>query len=185
MIDDIYLETQEKMEKAINATKATLARIRTGKASPTLLDTVRVNYYGSATPLNQVATINIPEPRLIVIQPWEKKLISDIEKAILKADLGLNPANDGTIIRIPIPPLSEERRKELVKVAGKNAEEMKVAIRNIRRDGIDALKKAEKESKISEDDMRRGQNNIEELTKDFIQQVDDLLEKKEKDIMEI
>ena len=185
MIDDIFLETQDKMEKAVSATKAILAKIRTGKANPALLDSVRVSYYGTPTPLNQVATVNIPEPRLIVIQPWEKKLISDVEKAILKADLGFNPTNDGTIIRIPIPPLSEERRKELVKLAGKNAEEMKVAIRNIRREGIDDLKKAQKDSQISEDDMRRGQNNIEELTKEFIKKIDELLVQKEKDIMEI
>lgn len=185
MVDEIYRLTQDKMEKAIGVTKANLAKIRTGKASPNLLDSVRVNYYGSATPLSQVATINVPEPRLIVIQPWEKKLISDIEKAIQKADLGFNPTNDGTIIRIPIPPLSEERRKELVKVANKNAEEMRVAVRNIRREGNDDLKKAQKDSKITEDDLRRGQKNIEDLTKKYIQKIDDLLAQKEKDIMAV
>jgi len=185
MIEDLYLETEEKMEKTIEATKSALDRIRTGKASPNILDSVRVNYYGSTVPLNQVANISVPEIRLIVIQPWEKKLVTEIEKAILKADLGLNPVNDGTIIRIPIPPLSEERRKELARLASKIAEEKKVAIRNIRRDANEILKKAEKDHTISQDDMHRGQENIQKLTDDYTKMVDDLLEKKEKEIMEI
>lgn len=185
MIEENYLETEDKMEKTISATKEALAKIRTGKASPSILDSVRVSYYGSVVPLSQVATISVPEVRLIVIQPWEKKFAPDIEKAILKADLGLNPSSDGTIIRIPIPSLSEERRKELVKVAGKVAEEKKVAIRNIRREANDSLKKAEKDSKISEDDMHRGQENIQKLTDDYIQKIDELYSKKEKEIMEI
>jgi ribosome recycling factor len=185
MIDDLYLETEEKMEKTVATTKSSLDRIRTGKASPNILDSVRVNYYGSTVPLNQVANISVPEIRLIVIQPWEKKLVTEIEKAILKADLGLNPVNDGTIIRIPIPPLSEERRKELVRLASKIAEEKKVAIRNIRRDANEILKKAEKDHTISKDDMHRGQENIQKLTGDYTKMVDELLEKKEKEIMEI
>lgn len=184
MIDEIYLEVEDKMEKTINAAKTALQKIRTGKASPNVLDSVRVTYYGQIVPLNQVATINIPEIRLIVIQPWEKSIIGDIEKAILKADLGLNPINDGTLIRIPIPSLSEERRKELVKLASKISEEKKVAVRNIRREANDSMKKAEKDHKISEDDQRRGQENIQELTNDYIKKIDALFVQKEKDILE-
>lgn len=182
---EIYQDYEDKMEKTLAATKAELARIRTGKASPTLLDTVRVNYYGSTVPLKQVASVNIPEPRLIVIQPWDKKLLAEVEKAILKADLGLNPNNDGTLIRIPIPPLSEERRKELVKFARKIGEQKKVAIRNLRRDGNEELKQQEKEHVISEDEMHRGQEKIQKLTDDHIKKIDDLLEKKELEIMEV
>jgi len=185
MIDDTYLESEEKMEKTLKNTRQQFAMIRTGKASPNILDSVRVNYYGSIVPLKQVASISIPEVRLIVIQPWEKNLISDIEKAILKADLGLNPINDGNVIRLPIPPLTEERRKDLVKLTKKIGEEGKVALRNIRRDANDLMKKAEKEHKISEDELHRGQDNIQELTDDFIKKIDELLQQKEKDIMEI
>jgi len=185
MLEEIYLQSEEKMEKTLAATETTFAQIRTGKASPRLLDSIRIDYYGSVTPLNQVANISVPEPRLIVIQPWDKKMVGDIEKAIQKSDLGLNPSNDGTIIRIPIPPLSEERRKELVKYAGKVAEERKVAIRNIRREANDALKKGEKDSKISKDDHHRGQGNIQKLTDDYIKKIDTLLAKKEKEIMEV
>ncbi|MCI0513466.1 ribosome recycling factor [candidate division KSB1 bacterium] len=184
-MEEIYQDYVDKMEKTLAATKAELARIRTGKASPTLLDTVRVNYYGSTVPLKQVASVNIPEPRLIVIQPWDKKLLAEVEKAILKADLGLNPSNDGTLIRIPIPPLSEERRKELVKFARKVGEQKKVAIRNLRRDGNEELKQQEKEHIISEDEMHRGQEKIQKLTDDHIKKIDDLLEKKELEIMEV
>lgn len=185
MIDEIYLESEEKMEKTLEATRQQIAKIRTGKASPSILDSVRVNYYGSIVPLKQVAGINVPEVRLIVIQPWEKNLISDIEKAILKADLGLNPINDGNVIRLPIPPLTEERRRELVKFSKKIGEEGKIALRNIRRDANDMMKKAEKEHKVSEDDLHRGQENIQELTHDFIKKIDEILQKKEKEIMEV
>jgi ribosome recycling factor len=184
MIDEIYDSYQDKMEKTLVATKSELARIRTGKASPNLLDTVRVNYYGSTVPLKQVASVNIPEVRLIVIQPWEKNLVAEIEKAILKADLGLNPMNDGTLIRIPIPPLSEERRKELVKVAHKNCEQKRVAVRNLRRDANEDLKEAEKEHLITEDEMHRAQKKVQDLTDDYIKKIDEVLEKKEKEILE-
>ena len=185
MIDDIYLESDEKMEKTLKSIRLQLAKIRTGKASPAMLDSVRVNYYGASTPLKQIASISVPEVRLIVIQPWEKNIIADVEKAILTADLGLNPINDGNVIRLPIPPLTEERRKELVKLTKRIGEEGKVTLRNIRRDANEAMKKAEKKHDISEDDLRRGQGNIQELTDDFIKKVDELLLKKEKEVMEI
>jgi len=185
MIDDIYSTYEEKMETTVESTLMEFGRVRTGKATPGLLDTVRVNYYGSTVPLKQVASINIPEVRLIVIQPWEKKLITEIEKAILKADLGLNPVNDGILIRIPIPPLSEERRKELVKLARKICEQKKVTIRNLRRDANEEMKKEEKKHIISEDDLRRGQANVQELTDQYIKKIDALLKKKEEEIMEI
>lgn len=185
MIDGIYTSVEDKMEKALESAKLELGHIRTGKASPSLLDSVRVNYYGQTVPLTQVATINVPEVRLIVIQPWEAKIIGDIEKAILKADLGLNPVNDGRIIRLPIPSLTEERRREMVKVASKVSEQKKVAVRNIRRDANEEIKKAQKNGDISEDDARRGQTNIQELTDGYIKRVDALTKKKEAEIMEI
>jgi len=185
MIDDTYLDSEDKMEKTLESTRQQLSKIRTGKASPAILDAVRVDYYGTQTPLKQIASINVPEVRLIVVQPWEKNLLSAIEKAIQKADLGLNPINDGNIIRLPIPPLTEERRKDLVKVAKKISEEGRVAMRNIRRDANDLLKSAEKDHTISEDDLRRGQANIQELTDDYIEKLDQMLEKKEAEIMEI
>lgn len=185
MIDNIFDQTESKMKKAIESFRNELNKIRTGKASATILDGIKVNYYGSVVPLNQAASISVPEVRLITIQPWDKSMISEIEKTILKSDLGFTPISDGHIIRLPIPPLTEERRLELVKQTKRLGEEIKVSIRNARRDGNDSLKKSEKDGTVSEDDARRGQGNIQELTDDFTKQVDELLKNKEKEIMEI
>ncbi|NOZ61401.1 MAG: ribosome recycling factor [Calditrichaeota bacterium] len=185
MIDDIFKQAEAKMQKAISSFQNDLNKIRTGKASATILDSIRVNYYGSVVPLNQAASVSVPEPRLITIQPWDKSMISEIEKAILKSDLGLTPVNDGHIIRLPIPALTEERRLELVKQTKRMGEEIKVSVRNARREANDALKKAEKSSDISEDDSHRGQENVQKLTDEFVKKVDDILKAKEKEIMEI
>ncbi len=178
-------KANEKMNQAVEIFKKDLASFRTGRASLSIFDNIKVEYYGSLLPLNQVATLGIPEPRTITIQPWEQKMINEIEKAIMKSDLGLTPINDGKIIRINIPPLTEERRKQLVKVVKKRAEEARVVIRNIRRDIIEEIKKAEKDKKLSEDDSRRLQEEIQKITNSFIEKVDQILEQKEKEIMEV
>lgn len=178
-------KANERMSQAVEIFKKDLATFRTGRASLGILDNIKVEYYGSMVPLNQVATLGIPEPRTITIQPWEQRMLSEIERVILKSDLGLNPINDGKIIKIVIPPLTEERRKQLVKVVRKRAEEARVAIRNIRRDIIEEIKKAEKEKKFSEDDSRRLQEEIQKITNSFIEKVDQALEQKEKEIMEV
>jgi len=185
MINKIHSQAQEKMTKAIENLGYELNKIRTGKASPSILDGVKVNYYGSIVPLKQAASISVPEMRLITVQPWDKSMISEIEKAILKSDIGLNPVSDGNIIRLPIPALTEERRLELVKQTKRLGEEIKVSIRNSRREANDQLKKAEKDGDISEDDLYRAQEKIQDLTNDFIKKVDDILKAKEKEIMEI
>lgn len=185
MIDSVLSETEERMKSVIASAQAEFAGIRTGRANPSLLERVQVDYYGTPTPLNQMATINVPEPRLFVIQPWDKSAIKEIEKAILESELGLTPTNDGNVIRIQIPPLTEERRKDLVRLVRKEAEERRVAIRNIRRQANDDLKNLEKEGHISEDDVRRGQAKVQEITDRFIKQIDQLLEAKEKEIMEV
>ncbi len=185
MIDRVYAETEHKMQKAIEVLKKELAAIRTGRASPALLEQIRVDYYGVPTPVTQVATINVPEPRLLVIQPWDKGMVSVIEKAIMRSDLGLNPSSDGTVIRLAIPPLTEERRRELVRLVHKEAEQAKVAIRNIRRDAVDELKKLEKSGAISEDDLRRAQERIEKLTHNYVAQVDQLAKAKENEVLEV
>jgi ribosome recycling factor len=181
----IYADTEENMGKALEAMRKEFASIRTGKATPSLLDGIKVDYYGTMTPLSQVANISAPDGRLLVIQPWEKKLIPEIVKAIQKSDLGLNPQSDPNVVRLPIPPLTEERRKDLVKVAKKVAEEGKVAIRNVRRDSNDAFKKAEKDKEISEDESRKGQDRVQEITDDHIEKIEEMLKKKEQEIMEI
>ena len=181
----IYTETEERMKKAIDSIKKEFAVIRTGKASTAILDGIKVDYYGNPTPLSQVANIAAPDPRLLVIQPWEKKMIPEIVKAIQKSDLGLNPQNDANVIRLPIPPLNEERRKELVKLVKKGSEDGKVELRNIRRDSNEALKKAEKSKTISEDDSRKGLEHVQKITEDYIAKIEELMEKKEKEIMEI
>jgi ribosome recycling factor len=176
---------KEKMEKAIQAFSRELATVRAGRANPSLLDKVTVDYYGAPTPVNQLASINVPEARMLVITPYDKTALGDIEKAILKSDLGLNPSNDGSIIRIAIPALTEERRKELVKLTKKYAEEAKVAVRNIRRDGNDDLKKLEKNGEITEDELRGYTEDVQKLTDDFITKVDSVSKDKEKEIMEV
>jgi len=173
------------MTGAIEALKKEFASIRTGRASLALLDGIVVNYYGASTPLQQLASMNIPESRLIAIQPWDPKIIPDIEKAIMKSDLGITPVNDGRMIRIQIPLLTEERRKQLVKIVKKKAEETKVAIRNVRRDSIEEIKKLEKEKHLSEDDVKRAQDEIQKITDSFITKVDEVLTHKEKEIMEV
>ena len=185
MVEEIFEDLNERMGKSIETLKREYSRLRTGRASVSLLDGIRVSYYDTPTPLNQMASLAVPEPRLIVIQPWDKTAIGDIEKAILKSELGLTPMNDGKVIRIAIPPLTEERRKELVKVARKMAEDNKVAIRNIRRDANDMLKDLKTEKEITEDDLYRTQDEVQKITDDFISQVDELCTVKEKEILEI
>lgn len=185
MLNDAYKDIKNKMEGAITALKREFGTLRAGRASLAVLDTITVDYYGVPTPLSQVASLAVPESRLIVIQPWESKILPDIEKAIMKSDLGLMPTNDGKLIRLAFPPLTEERRKELVKVAKRVAEEAKVAIRNIRRDGNDFIKELEKEKEISEDDLKRGQEEVQKITDSYIAKVDDTLTHKEKEIMEV
>ncbi|MFT9597124.1 ribosome recycling factor [Mesobacillus sp.] len=176
---------KERMTKAIQAYTRELASIRAGRASASLLDRVQVDYYGAPTPVNQLAGISVPEARLLVIQPYDKTILGEIEKAILKSDLGLNPSNDGSIIRIAIPQLTEERRKELAKQVKKEAEEAKIAIRNIRRDGNEDLKKLEKNGEITEDDLRGYSDDIQKLTDEHIAKIDQITKDKEKEIMEV
>ena len=185
MVDEIFEDLQERMGKSIEALKREYSRLRTGRASISLLDGIRVSYYDTPTPLNQMASLAVPEPRLIVIQPWDKTAIGEIEKAILKSELGLTPMNDGKVIRIAIPPLTEERRKELVKVARKMAEDNKVAIRNIRRDANEMLKDLKNEKEITEDDLYRSQDEVQKITDQFVSDVDELCGVKEEEILEI
>lgn len=175
----------EKMEHAIEHLKRELAGLRTGRASVALMDGIRVDYYGNPTPLKQVANIAIPESRLITIQPYEIKMIREIEKAIQTSDLGLTPSNDGKLIRVPLPPLTEERRKELIKVCKKHGEEVKVQVRGYRRDGNDELKKLQKEAKLTEDELRKSEAEIQKLTDQYVQKIDDVLKKKESEILEV
>ncbi len=183
MSDTIVVHV-ERMKKSIQSLKDDLNTIRTGRASASLFDRVRVDYYGDKSPLSQVATISIPEARLVVIQPWDKGLIGEIEKALQKSELGLNPSNDGKVIRIAIPPLTEERRRELVKQAKAQAEQSRVAIRNIRRDGNDELKKLEKDGQLTEDGLKTAEDELQKETDKFIQEINKILEDKEKEIME-
>jgi ribosome recycling factor len=174
----------ERMKKSIASLRDELNTIRTGRASASLFDKIRVDYYGDKSPLSQVATISIPEARLVVIQPWDKGLIGEIEKAIQKSELSLNPSNDGKVIRIAIPPLTEERRKELVKQAKSHAEQSRVAIRNIRRDGNDDLKKLQKDGLLTEDGLKTAEDELQKSTDRFIQDINKILDEKEKEIME-
>ncbi len=185
MMDDFKKKATDRMNGTINALKKELASIRTGRASLALMDGIAVDYYGTMTPLSQVATLGIPDSRQIAIQPWEQKIIPAIEKAILKSDLGLTPMNDGRIIRINIPALTEERRKQLVKVVRKKAEETRIIVRNIRRDINEELKKEEKEKRIGEDDLRKFQAEIQKITDSFISKVEEVIIQKEKEIMEV
>ncbi|BAM47600.1 MAG: ribosome recycling factor [Amphibacillus sp.] len=185
MSEAIIKEIQQRMDQAIQSFKRSLATVRAGRANPAILNHVMVDYYGAPTPLNQLATITAPEARLIVVTPFDKSSIGEVEKAIQKADLGLAPSSDGNIVRIVIPALTEERRKELVKVVGKFAEESKVQVRNIRRDANDQLKKNEKDGEITEDELRHYQNEVQAETDKFIKQIDSLVEEKEAEIMEV
>ena len=185
MGNEIIAQTTEKMGAAVEAFKRELAKIRTGRASRSLLDGIRVDAYGSPLPLDQVGTLTVPESNLIVIKPWDPQMLAPIEKAILASDLGLTPASDGNVIRLTIPPLTEERRKTLVKQVHKIAEEFKVAIRNVRRETNDVLKKQKKDKQISEDDMYRLQDQVQEKTDEFIKEVEAITKTKEKEVMEV
>jgi ribosome recycling factor len=185
MIDDIKTDATTRMGKSVDALVHELAKVRTGRAHPSLLDHIRVDYYGSEVPLSQVANINTEDARTLTVTPWEKTMVAVVEKAIMTSDLGLNPMSAGTVIRVPMPPLTEERRKDLIRVVRHEAEGARVAIRNIRRDANHELKELVKEKVISEDDERRGQEIIQNLTDQHIKKVDEVLGEKEKDLMEI
>lgn len=185
MLDEIYRDTEDRMNKAIIALKNDFNTIRTGRANPALLDRLTVDYYGVPTPIKQMANVSAPEPRLLVIQPWDKSVLGEVERAILKSDLGITPNNDGTLIRLAIPALTQERRTELVKLAKKKAEDARVAVRNIRRDANELIKELGKGGDISEDDERRAQENIQKMTDQHVAKVDEVLAKKEEDIMEV
>ncbi|ADC48075.1 MULTISPECIES: ribosome recycling factor [Alkalihalophilus] len=185
MSAEIMQDAKERMTKAIESLNRELAKLRAGRANPAILDRVTVEYYGAETPLNQLATITVPEARLLMIQPFDKTSMNDIERAIQKADLGLTPSNDGTVIRIAIPPLTEERRRELVKLVKKSAEEGKVAVRNVRRDANDDLKKLQKDGEMTEDELRRYTDDVQKLTDKHISDIDAVADKKEKEIMEV
>lgn len=182
---EIHKHFEEKMKKSVGVLKEELHSLRAGRANPALLDRITVNYYGSETPLKQIANVSAPEPRLLVIQPYDANSIGDIEKSIIQSDLGINPSNDGKIIRLAIPMLTEERRKELQKIVKKNGEEIKVAIRNERRDANDKLKKMEKEKELTEDDLKRAEDEVQKLTDKYIKIVDELISKKEEEILEV
>jgi len=185
MAKQVLTATKEKMDKAVQAFTRELASVRAGRANPGLLEKITVDYYGMPTPINQLAGIQVPEARLLVIQPYDKSILKDIEKAILASDLGLTPSNDGSVIRITIPPLTEERRRELVKVVKKYSEDAKVAVRNIRRDANDELKKLEKNGEITEDELRGYTDDVQKLTDDHIAKIDAITKDKEKEIMEV
>src|SRR5215813_14986700 len=185
MIDDLFRETEHKMERSLATLRKDLARIRTGRASLALLEGVTVDAYGTPTPLNQLATLAVPESRLITIQPWDKSQIGPIEKSIQRSELGLTPINDGKLIRLTIPPLTAERRKDLVKQVQKIGEEAKIALRNVRREGNDALKEREKAKQISEDDWHRSQEQMQKMTDRYITNVDEILSTKEHEILEV
>ena len=185
MIDDIMKSQEEKMKKTLEGLKKDYGSLRAGRAAPSLLDKVMVDYYGTPTPVNQMASVTVPEARMIMIKPYDKGTLKDIEKAIQKSDLGLTPNSDGTTIRLAIPQLTQERRKELVKVVNKKAEDAKVAMRNIRRDGNEAIKKAEKNKEITEDDRKEGQEKVQKLLDKYIKLVDSTRTSKEKEVMEV
>ena len=185
MIDDLLDELRQRMKKSIDALQDDLLSIRTGRASPALVEKLPVEYYGSMMPLNQMASIAVPEPRLLVIRPWDTAALSSIERAILKSDLGLTPMNDGKLIRLSIPRLTEERRRELVKVVARRVEEARVAVRNLRRDALQDMKEFEKEKMISEDQFFQGKDRVQELTDKLIEQIDEIGKRKEAEVMEI
>ncbi len=185
MVNEIINDMKRDMVKSVESMRQSLMKVRTGRASIGILDGIMVDYYGSPTPLNQLATLAVPEPRLITIQPWDKGALVSIEKAILKSELGLTPNNDGKVIRVPIPPLNEERRRDLVKMVKKTAEDFRIEIRNHRRDANAMLKDLEKEKEINKDDLKSSQDKVQDLTDGYIKQIDDVLAAKEKEIMEV
>ncbi|MGI6412266.1 MAG: ribosome recycling factor [Syntrophomonadaceae bacterium] len=185
MIKDVLNDAETRMKKTVEYLAKDLAALRAGRANPAMVEKIMVDYYGSATPISQLANITVPEARLLVIQPWDKSIIPDIEKSILKSDLGINPSNDGNVIRLVIPQLTEERRRDLVKVVKKRAEEAKVAVRNIRREANEMIKASEKEKLIAEDESKKGIDDIQRITDKFIKELDTILQAKEKEIMEV
>jgi ribosome recycling factor len=185
MISDITNDTDEGMKKAVESFKRDLQKIRTGRANTSMLDSVKVDYYGTPTPVNQVATVQVVDARLITVKPWEKNMIAVIDKAIRASDLGINPVADSELVRVPIPPLTQERRKELAKVVNKQTEEARVAVRSARRDAMDMVKDAEKDKQITEDQRKDGEKRIQDLTDKYIAMVDDIAKSKEKEIMEL
>ena len=185
MIDDTLRDAEHRMQSAVSALDRDLDTVRTGRARPALVETLKVEYYGTPTPLNQLATINAPEPRLITIQPWDKTQLGTIEKAIQKSDIGLNPTNDGNIIRLVVPPLTEDRRKELVKVVHKKAEDGRVAVRNVRRDSLEVLRKLQHDKEVSDDDERRAQERLQKLTDKFVAEIDRHGYTKEQELLEV
>lgn len=185
MIDETMKDAEHRMQSAVGALDRELDAVRTGRARPALVESLKVEYYGTPTPLNQLATINAPEPRLITIQPWDKTQLGTIEKAIQKSDLGVNPTNDGNIIRIVIPPLTEDRRKELVKIVHKKVEEARVSVRNVRRDSLEHLRKAQHDKEITDDDERRAQERLQKVTDRFVAEVERHGQEKEKELLEV
>jgi ribosome recycling factor len=185
MIQEVLTDADSRMSKALDALRRDLATVRTGRAHPSLLDRVQVEYYGTTSPLNQLAGVSVPEPRMLVIQPWDQGSIPAIEKAIMKSDIGITPSSDGKIIRLAIPPLTEERRKQLVKMVHSHVEESKVSIRNIRRDAVSSIKELMSEKMISENDERRGETQVDELTKKFADEADRIGKAKEHEVMEV
>jgi len=185
MINKVLKEAEEKMKKSVEVVRQEFAKIRTGKATTALLDGIKAEYYGSVLPLNQLANVSVLDVHTLVVQPWDKSALQSIEKAIQSSELGLNPINDGNVLRIPIPPLTEERRKDLVKLCKKFAEDGRIAVRNVRRDAIEHLRKIEKEEHFSEDERKRAENEVQKLTDKYIKLIDELLEHKEKEIMEV
>jgi len=183
-IAEVLQQARQHMAKSVEHLQQQLARLRTGRATPALIEHIRVDYYGVPTPISQVGNISVPEPRMLVIQPWDRSLLGAIEKAILQSDLGVTPSNDGSVIRIVMPPLSEERRRELVKVCRKYAEEARVAIRNLRREYMEKLRQIEKEEHLSEDERRRGEQELQKITDSFTEEIERILERKEREILE-
>jgi ribosome recycling factor len=185
MLKETYRDTESRMNKTIEALTRELTGIRTGKATTNILDGIKVDYYGTPTPLRQVASVTAPDPKLLVVQPWEKSLIPEIVKAIQKADLGLNPISESGVIRLPIPPLTEERRREIARLVKKFGEDAKVSIRNIRRDNIEVLKKGQKDSKITEDELHQGQKHLQDMTDGHINKIEKMIEAKDSEVMEV
>lgn len=185
MIDGVIAQTRERMTKCVTSTRSEFTTLRTGRANPSILDRVVVTYYGAPTPLKQLAQIGTPEPRMLTVTPFDKSVMKDIEKAIVEAELGFNPANDGQLIRLPVPELTQDRRKDMVKLAKKMAEDGKIAIRNVRRDAISDIKKAEDAGEVTEDDLRRAEGDIQKVTDEFVASIDSALKAKESEIMEV
>ena len=185
MIEDITTDTDNGMKKAVDSFKRDLQKIRTGRANAAMLDGIKVDYYGTPTPVNQVATVQVVDARLITVKPWEKAMIAVIDKQIRASDLGINPVADGELVRLPIPPLTQERRRDLAKTVGKQTEEARVAVRSARRDAMDMIKDAEKDKQVTEDERKKGEKNIQDLTDKYIAQIEDIAKAKEKEIMEL